>query len=273
MFKDKTILILGSSGTLGQELIRQLLECDVHSIRAYSRNEYRMFDLRQMFGEPTEENRIRYLIGDIRDKERLNRAMDGVDICINCAAMKRVEMCEENPFEAIQTNVIGVQNAIECAIANNIEAFVQISTDKSVNPTNTYGRSKALAEDITLHAVNYQGNNRTKFLVIRSGNIKASSGSVLEIWKKQYENGEPLTITDLSAVRYMAPKEKIAKAIIKIVSRPKNGLFVLFMPKYTVKDLLKPFDGARYNIIGLRHWEKKVEELYREGEQFIKVEV
>ena len=271
MFKGKKVLILGASGTLGQVLIEEFLRYDIHSIRVFSRNEHKQFLLRQKYGEPTD--RIRYFLGDIRDKERLDMAFNGVDIVVNAAALKHVSLCNENPMETLKTNVIGVQNALECAVKNNIELFVQISTDKAVNPTNIYGCSKAMAEYLVLDAPNFQGNNRTKFVVVRSGNIIGSSGSVLEIWKRQHEEGKPLTVTDMEAERYMAEKEDIAKAIINICSDAQNGLYVLSMPKVKVKDLISKYDVCKVNIIGLQQGEKMEEELFRPDEKFTLVEV
>lgn len=262
--RDKKILILGATGTLGTELVKQLLDSGVDSVRAYARNEEKMFWLKKQFGD----EQVRYLLGDIRDRERLNRACEGVDVVINCAALKHVALCSSNPFEAVKTNVQGTQNAIECAIENNIELFVQVSTDKAVNPINTYGYTKALSEQLTLEAPNYQGANRTKFCVIRSGNIMNSSGSCFEIWDKQYKNGEPLTITDLDATRYMAPKDKIANAILGILPKAQNGLYVLFMPSYKVQDLIKEYPGHSIQTVGLQPGEKLIEEMYRDGESY-----
>ena len=269
--QNKKVLIIGGTGTLGTALIDELLKRNVHSIRIYSRNEHKQFQLRQKYGEPT--GKMRYYIGDIRDKQRLSRAYEGVDIVINCAALKHVNLCNENPFECTQTNVIGVQNALECAVKHGIEAFVQISTDKAVNPANIYGCSKAMAEYLTMDAINWQGINRTKFCVIRSGNILASSGSCFEVWDKQYKNGEPLTVTDLNAVRYMESRERIAQAVVNIACNIQNGLYVLSMPKYKVSDLISKYEGAEVKITGLRQGEKLIEELYRENEKFTLVEV
>ncbi len=271
MLSGKSILLIGGSGTLGQALTDELLKQGVSSIRIYARNEYKIFQMRQKYGEPTEV--MRYFIGDIRDKNRLDMAMKDVGICINCAAIKHVSLANENPFETIRTNVLGVQNALECAVENDIEAFIQISTDKAVNPVNLYGCTKATAEYLVLDSPNWQGKNTTRFTVIRSGNIKASSGSVLEIWRKQFENGETLTVTDPNAERYMASKENIARTIIKTIADKLQGLVVLDMPRYKVSDLLKEFEGCKWRITGLKPGEKLREELYREGEKFTLVNV
>jgi FlaA1/EpsC-like NDP-sugar epimerase len=232
-FQRRNILVLGATGTLGNEIIKQLLKLPVASIRAYARHEESMFWLRQQYGE----DRMRYLIGDIRDKERLSRACEDVDIIINCAALKHVRICSENPFEAIKTNVQGTQNAIECAIEHCVDLFVQISTDKAVNPVCTYGYTKALSEQLTLEAPNYQGHNRTKFCVFRSGNILRSSGSCFEIWDNQYKNNQPLTVTDLEALRYMARREDIVSSILETLPEAQSGLYVLQMPAFRVKEL------------------------------------
>jgi FlaA1/EpsC-like NDP-sugar epimerase len=270
--KGKKVLIIGATGTLGSEFVEQLLLCtDVESIRAYARHEESMFWLREKYGE----DRMRYLIGDIRDKERLSKAYDGVDVVINCAAMKHVRICEENPFETVKTNVGGVQNAIECAIEHDIDLYIQISTDKAVNPRNVYGASKLMAENLTLDAMNYQGNSKTKFVVIRSGNIMGSSGSCLQIWDKQHKDGLPLTITDFNATRYMASRESIVSSIInKIISHElNNGLYVLNMPKYSVRQLVDRYINANFKLIGLQEGEKLEEELFKENEKYTLIDV
>lgn len=267
---NKKILIIGGSGTLGQAVLEVLLQQNIQSVRIYARHEHTMHLLRQKYGE---DPRIRIIIGDIRDKERLSRAMKDIDICFNFAAMKHVWACEEQPFECIKTNVIGVQNAIECAIENNIETFLQMSTDKAVNSINAYGCSKAMAEHLVLNAHNYQGDNRTCFVVVRSGNILGSSGSVLEIWQKQKEQSLPLTATDLNATRYGASKEQIANAVVGVARSSLSGLVVLDMPRYSVKDLLAGFGYCDVKIIGLQPGEKLNEELFREDEIFKKWQV
>jgi FlaA1/EpsC-like NDP-sugar epimerase len=266
MLSNKKILIIGASGTLGTALIYELIKQNIHSVRAFSRNEYRLFLLRESLKEY--ESKMRYLIGDICDKDRLDMAMKNVDVVINCAAMKRVEMCDENPFACLNTNVVGVQNALECAVKNNVETFIQISSDKSVLPVNIYGHSKAMAEYLTLNAKNWSGNAKTRFIVVRSGNILGSSGSVLEIWKSQKEQGLPLTVTDINATRYAAPKESIASAIVDIAKSNLNGLVVLNMKKYSIKELLAGFGDCDIIKTGLKPFEKLHEQLYRENERY-----
>jgi len=266
----KNILIIGGTGTLGQTVLENLLIQDINSVRVYARHEHSMHLLRQKYGE---HPKIRYIIGDIRDKERLSRAMENIDTCFNFAALKHVWSCEQQPFECLKTNVIGVQNAIDCAIEHNIETFIQMSTDKAVSPMNVYGCSKAMAEHLVLNAQNYRGDNRTRFIVVRSGNILGSNGSVLEIWKSQKEQGLPLTVTDINATRYAAPKENIARAILNIAESDLNGLIVLSMKEYSIKELLAGFGDCDVVQTGLKPFEKLHEELYREGEVFTTWEV
>jgi FlaA1/EpsC-like NDP-sugar epimerase len=199
--------------------------------------------------------------------------MENIDTCFNFAALKHVWACQSQPLEALKTNVIGVQNAIDCAIECNIKTFVQMSTDKVVNPTCSYGKTKALAEDLVLNAHLYQGNNRTRFLVVRSGNVLGSSGSVLEIWQSQKEQGLPLTVTDLNATRYGATREQIVNAILKAVTSDLNGLVVLNMKEYSIKELLAQFGNCDIVETGLKPYEKLHEELWREGENFQLLEV
>jgi FlaA1/EpsC-like NDP-sugar epimerase len=265
LLSDKTVLIIGGTGTVGEALIEQLINTDVHAIRVYARDEYRFFLLKQKYGD---HPKLRYFVGDIRDKSRLNLAFRDCHIVINCAALKRVEMCEESPFEALQTNVVGVQNALECALENNIEAFVQMSTDKVVNPCNMYAYTKALAEGLVLNAHQWQGKNRTRFIVTRSGNVIGSSGSVIEVWRNQYKQGLPLTVTDLNCERYMASRKSVAKGIVRTITEGYNGLVVFNMPCYKISDLLKEFKGCTVNITGLQKGEKMQEELWRDGETF-----
>lgn len=266
----KNILMIGGTGTLGQAMLELLLTQDINAVRIYARHEHTMHLLKQKYGE---HPKIRYIIGDIGDKERLSRAMENIDTCFNFAALKHVWSCQSQPLEAIKTNIIGVQNAIDCAIGCNIKTFVQMSTDKVVNAINTYGKTKALAEDLVLNAHLYQGDNRTRFIVIRSGNIINSSGSVLEVWREQQKQGQPLTVTDLNAERFMANKKNIAQAIVKAITEGYSGLVVLKMPCYKVSDLLKEFEGCKVNITGLARGEKLKESLWRDGEEFTVIEV
>jgi len=177
MFKGKKILITGGSGSLGRALTRKLLDLNVSAIRIFSRNEHQQIKMETKFND----SRIRFLLGDIRDFKRLSRAIEDVDIVFHTAALKHVPKIQYNPFEAIQTNVIGSQNLIDACLNENIERVVAISTDKAVSPLNTYGATKALMEKLFVSASNYSNpeKHQTKFITIRYGNVLGSSGSVI----------------------------------------------------------------------------------------------
>ena len=200
MFEGKTILITGGSGSLGQSLTRKLLEFDVDTIRIFSRNESKQVEMGTKFDDP----RLRYLIGDIRDRDRLSRAIEDVDIFFHIAALKYVPLIEYNPTEAIMTNVIGTQNLVlECA-KHHVEKVVGIGTDKAVSPLNTYGATKLLMEKLiitTARQFSYKKYD-TKFFVVRYGNVAASSGSVIPIFINKIRSKKKGTRTDPKMTRF-----------------------------------------------------------------------
>ena len=177
MFDGKKILITGGTGSLGKYLTKKLLKENVDTIRIYSRDEWKQI---QMENE-IDDKRLRFLIGDVRDKDRLARAVEGVDIVIHAAALKHVPIAEYNPFEAIKTNVFGSQNLIECCLDANVKKVLAVGTDKAVSPLNTYGASKMLMERLFISANNYKGEHDTKFLCVRYGNVLGSRGSLLPL--------------------------------------------------------------------------------------------
>ncbi len=187
MFEGKNILITGGTGSLGQALTKRLLKLDVETIRIFSRNENKQISMESEFND----ERLRFLIGDIRDLPRLNRAMEDIDIVFHVAALKHVPVIEYNPFEAIKTNVIGSQNVIDACVNQNVELSVCIGTDKSVSPLNTYGATKLLMEKLFVTAKNYT-KVRTKFIALRYGNVLASSGSVIPKFISQIKEGKKL---------------------------------------------------------------------------------
>jgi len=184
---DKKILITGGTGSLGNCIVRYLNQ---NNIRIYSRDEYKQKEMSKRFPK------CRYLIGDVRDKERLDMSMEGIDIVIHAAALKHIDIGEYNPFEFIKTNINGTQNVIECALKNDIEQVLLISSDKAVNPVNLYGFTKGCAERLIIAANNYKGKHKTIFKYVRYGNVFGSRGSVLEIWKDNFE------VRDRDATRY-----------------------------------------------------------------------
>ena len=227
-FSGKRILVTGGSGSIGSVIVKELLKCNPQQIRVYSRDESKHLDLMQSIGP---DLRMRYLIGDIRDKERLMLSMEGIDIVFHAAALKHVVFCEANPFEAVRTNVLGTQNLIDCAFAQNVEKVVGISTDKATDPSNVMGCTKALAEKIMLASYHYKGFKKTKFSFVRFGNVLWSRGSVLPLWYKQIKNGGPVTITDLSMTRFFMPLSSTVELVFKATRMMRDReIFILKMP-------------------------------------------
>ena len=195
-YKDKDILVTGGCGSIGSEIVKQLLKYNPRLIRVFDNNESSQFHLHQ---ELEEHENVRYLIGDIRDKGRLKLALRGVDIVFHAAALKHVPLCEYNPYEAVASNVIGTQNLIEAAREQGVHTFIGISTDKVVNPINTMGATKLLAEKLIINGAlgDYETkyHYRTKFSCVRFGNVLNSNGSVIPIFKRQIAKGGPVTLT------------------------------------------------------------------------------
>jgi UDP-N-acetylglucosamine 4,6-dehydratase/5-epimerase len=237
------ILITGGTGTLGQALVRELSEDDsIDIIRIYSRDEFKQQQMKSWAGE-----KCRFFIGDVRDKERLDLAMEDVDIVIHAAALKQIDTGEYNPFEFVKTNVLGTQNVIDCAMKHDIKQVLLISSDKAVNPINLYGATKLCAEKLIVAANNYKGTRETKFKYVRYGNVWGSRGSVLEQWEKE----TVFNVRDLSATRYHITIKEALELIRKALSEDGDG-WVPDLPSYTLKDLANAYSeltGKRY-IIG-----------------------
>lgn len=271
MFKNKKILVLGGTGTIGQALVKKLIQYDPKVIRIFSRDEYKQFIMEQELGRP---KNIRFLLGDIRDKERLERAMHGIDIVFYLAALKHVPACEYNPFEAVKTNVIGTQNVIECAINQRVERVIYTSSDKAINPTNTMGATKLLAERLMSSADYYKGGKRPIFAAVRFGNVMGSRGSVIPLFKQQILENKKITITDPNMSRFMMSITQAVDLVLKATEYARGGdVFVLKMPVVNLRDLAevvieetrKKYDLSWGEIeietIGLRPGEKMYEEL------------
>lgn len=236
MFKNKKILITGGTGSLGQSLAKLLLKMDVEIIRIFSRNEHKQI----MMEEELKSDRLRFLIGDIRDEPRLSRAMEDIDIVFHTAALKHVPVVEYNPFEGIQTNVIGSQNVINACIEQDVETAVGISTDKSVAPLNTYGATKLLMEKIFTTANNFLNPDKhpTKFIALRYGNVLGSSGSVAPKFIRQIKNNEKITITDPNMTRFSITMDEALNFITKSAEMGKGSeIFVPKLRAYTITDL------------------------------------
>lgn len=275
LFENKTILVTGGTGSIGSEIVRQLLKEKPKAIRVFSRGEEKQFYMQQ---ELSKDSNIRFFIGDVRDYRRVEYACKDVDIIFHAAAMKHVPASEYNPMEAVKTNVIGTQNVIEAAITNNVEKFVAVSTDKVVSPTNTMGATKLLGEKIVMAANQYKGKTRTKFSCVRFGNVMGSSGSVIPLFCKQIENNEDMTITDVQMTRFMMSIPQAARLVLSAAKNSMYGeTYVLKMPAIRILDLaealifkfnhthVEKYEG-KIKIIGPRPGEKLYEELMSSDE-------
>jgi len=261
MFEGKNILITGGTGSLGQALTKRLLKSGVETIRIFSRNENKQISMESEF----DDERLRFLIGDIRDLPRLNRAMEDIDIVFHAAALKHVPVIEYNPFEAIKTNVIGSQNVIDASINQKVELSVCIGTDKSVSPLNTYGATKLLMEKLFVAAKNYT-KVRTKFIALRYGNVLASSGSVIPKFIGQIKEGKKISITDLSMTRFSISMDEALDFILDSTKIGQGGeIFVPKLRAYSINELKKAVielhgDPGEEHI-GIRPGEKMFETL------------
>jgi FlaA1/EpsC-like NDP-sugar epimerase len=239
MLNDKKILITGGSGTIGTALIKFILKnYEPNVIRVFSRDETKQYILKKHLKQFKKQ--IRFLIGDIRDKERLKRAMKNVDLVFHLAALKHVVACEYNPFEAIKTNVIGLQNLIDISIENNIEKVVFTSTDKAATPCNTMGVTKLLGEKLITTANYYKGKAKTIFYSVRFGNVLGSRGSLIPLIKRQIEKEIPITLTHKNMTRYIMDINSAVKLIIDTLKFAQGGeVFVLKMDAVKIYDLIK----------------------------------
>ena len=276
MFEGKKILITGGSGYLGRALSRRLLKENVHSIRIFSRNESKQIDMQNEF----EDNpKLRFFIGDVRDRERLFRAMEGVNVVFHTAALKHVPVVEYNPFEAIQTNVIGSQNVIDASHHENVERCVAISTDKAVSPVNVYGATKLLMEKLFVSANNYVDTIKysTKFLATRYGNVLGSSGSVVPKFIQQIKNNQKITITDPKMTRFTITIDDALDFILNSVSESQGSeTFIPKLKAYNIMDLkdaiISILGDSPFEIINIRPGEKMNETLINKTEMDYTIE-
>jgi UDP-N-acetylglucosamine 4,6-dehydratase len=265
-WSEKIILLTGGTGSFGQKFVEVMLkEYNPKTIRIFSRDELKQWEMAQKFNH---DKRLRFFIGDIRDKERLERAMDGVDIVVHAAALKQVPLCEYNPFEAVKTNILGAQNVIEAALDHNVERVMAISTDKAVNPVNLYGATKMCMEKLFIAANSYVGPKRqTKMSCVRYGNVVGSRGSVIPLFKKQRQTGR-ITITDPRMTRFWITLEQGVKFVINCIEKMHGGeIFVPKIPSMRIMDLAKAVaPECEIEFIGIRPGEKIHECLLTEDE-------
>jgi UDP-N-acetylglucosamine 4,6-dehydratase/UDP-glucose 4-epimerase len=219
MFENKKILITGGTGSLGTALTTKLLKTDVDTIRIFSRDELKQSQMESRFND----ERLRFLIGDIRDKERLEKAVEDVNIVIHTAALKQVPIIEYNPFEAIKTNVQGSQNLVEACLKNDVGFTLAIGTDKAVSPFNTYGATKLLMERLFVSANYYKGEHKTKFACVRYGNVLGSRGSIIPKFIEQILSGNKITITDPNMTRFNITMDQALDLIFRVIKNAVGG--------------------------------------------------
>jgi len=274
IFENKIILITGGCGSIGSELVRQLLQYNPKTIRILDNRETELF---YMEHELSEHKNLRFFLGDIRDKERLSRAIKGVDIIFHTAALKHVSSCEFNPFEAVKTNVYGTNNVIENAVFHNVDKFINISTDKVTNTISTMGSTKLLAERLVASAQYWKGDKKTKLASVRFGNVLGSRGSVIDLFKNQIIDKGVITITDPDMTRFIMSIRQAVKLVLETVKEMEGGeIFILKMPVFRLEDLIsiiKEHFMIKYNlkeikekVIGTRPGERKHEDLMTEQE-------
>tara|TARA_B100000029_G_scaffold42214_1_gene39226 strand:+ start:14166 stop:15182 length:1017 start_codon:yes stop_codon:yes gene_type:complete len=264
--KDKTVLITGGTGSLGQALTRKLLETDVKTIRIFSRNENKQVSMESEFND----KRLRFFIGDVRELSRLYKAFENVDIVFHAAALKHVPVVEYNPFEGIKTNVIGSQNVIDACLHENIPLAICVGTDKAVSPLNTYGATKLLMEKLFV-AANPELPNKTKFIALRYGNVLGSSGSVVPKFIKQIREKEKITITEPNMTRFSLTMNEALDFIIESAFLGKSSeVFVPKLKAYSIMDLkdalIEIVGNAKEEIVSIRPGEKLHETLINADE-------
>ena len=258
MLNNKTILITGGTGSFGKKFTERILkEYKPKKIIIYSRDEYKQYMMRKKYVKW--DNRLRFFIGDVRDKERMHRAMDGVDVVIHAAAVKHVDIAEYNPLEAIKTNIDGARNVIDNAIDRGVEKIVALSTDKAVNPINLYGATKLVSDKLFVSANAYTGKKNTTFSVVRYGNVSGSRGSVIPFFQGLIDKGEKiLPITDFRMTRFWITLDQGVDLVFKALQEAKGGeIYVSKIPSYNIIDLAKAMlPNGKLKEVGIRPGEK-----------------
>lgn len=256
MFNNKSILITGGTGSFGKHYVKTILErYQPKKLIIYSRDELKQFEMEQDFHQDC----MRYFIGDVRDRERLIQAMNGVDYVIHAAALKQVPAAEYNPMECIKTNIYGAENVIQAALTNEVDKVIALSTDKAANPINLYGATKLCSDKLFVAANNVAGGRKTSFAVVRYGNVVGSRGSVVPFFKKMIANGDDhLPITDKRMTRFWITLQQGVDFVLKNFGRMQGGeIFVPKIPSVNIADLATAMaPNLLHKIIGIRPGEK-----------------
>jgi len=268
IYKDKTLLITGGTGSFGNAVLSRFLNFDIKEIRIFSRDEKKQDDMRRKYAD----NRLKFYIGDVRDYESIMNAVKGVDFIFHAAALKQVPSCEFHPIEAVKTNVIGTENVLTAAINAKVKKVICLSTDKAVYPINAMGMSKAIMEKITV-AKARQGGDSTVICCTRYGNVMASRGSVIPLFIDQVRNGKPITITDPNMTRFMMSLDQALDLVLFAFKNGKSGdIFVQKAPATTLEILVNTMKNVlgvpdhKVKTIGTRHGEKLYETLLTKEE-------
>src|SRR3954469_15210800 len=234
MFKDKTLLITGGTGSFGNAVLRRMLVSDLREIRVFSRDEKKQDDMRKRYGDA----KLKFYIGDVRDSRSVANAMRGIDYCFHAAALKQVPSCEFHPMEAVRTNILGTENVLQAAIAAGVERVICLSTDKAVYPINAMGISKAMMEKVMVATSRNLEGSETVICGTRYGNVMASRGSVIPLFVSQVLAGQPITVTDPAMTRFMMTLDDAVDLVIHAFRHGANGdLFVQKAPAATVATL------------------------------------
>lgn len=260
MLNNKTILITGGTGSFGKKFLQMIFDrYEPKKVIIYSRDEFKQSVMQTEYKDKVDMKRVRFFIGDVRDKDRLYRAFEGVDYVIHAAAMKQVPTCEYNPMEAIKTNIHGAQNVIDAALDKGVKKVVALSTDKAVNPINLYGGTKLVSDKLFIAANAYSGGKGTVFSVVRYGNVAGSRGSVIPIWQNIIDNGgKELGVTDMRMTRFWITLEQGVELVFKALEESKGGeTYISKIPSFHIGDLAKAMmPECIINEIGIREGEK-----------------
>ena len=260
MLNDKTILVTGGTGSFGKKFLEMVFQrYNPKKVIIYSRDEFKQSVMRTDFANVVDMSKVRFFIGDVRDKERLKRAFRGVDYVIHAAAMKQVPTCEYNPMEAIKTNIGGAQNVIDAALDSDVQKVVALSTDKAVNPIILYGGTKLVSDKLFTAANAYTGSHGTTFAVVRYGNVAGSRGSVIPIFNKIIESGgKCLPITDSRMTRFWITLDQGVELVFKALEESKGGeTYISKIPSFHINDLAEAMlPGCEIEEIGIREGEK-----------------
>lgn len=267
-FSEKCLLITGGTGSFGNAVLRRFLHTDISEIRILSRDEKKQDDMRQFY----KNNKIKYFIGDVRDRESINNAMKDVDFVFHAAALKQVPSCEFFPAEAVRTNVLGCENVLNSAFEYKVKRVIVLSTDKAVYPINAMGMSKALSEKVMISKSRNLNGSGTVFCGTRYGNVMASRGSVIPLFINQIKQNQPITITDPNMTRFMMTLDEAVELVLFAFNNGNNGdIFVQKSPAVTIGDLAQALtelynSKTEIRIIGTRHGEKLYETLVNREE-------